>query len=167
MSNKLIGKRIIVIGCPGSGKSTFAIKLNNITGIPLFHLDNIWWNHDRTHISRDEFDRKLETIILGESWIIDGNYSRTYEVRIIACDTIIFLDYSRDVCLSGIEDRVGKNRPDIPWTEKTIDPELVDLINNFQSLQRLSLMSLFEKYPDKNLITFHSRQEADAWLGCR
>ena len=165
MSNKLIGKRIIVIGCSGSGKSTFAIRLSNMTRIPLFHLDNIWWKSDRTHISRDEFDIKLETIIRSESWIIDGDYSRTYKTRIIACDTILFLDYSRDVCLSGIEERVGKDRPDIPWTEETIDPELVDLINNFQSLQRPVLMSLFQKYPDKNLITFHSRQEADTWLG--
>ncbi len=47
MSNKLIGKRIIVIGCPGSGKSTFAIRLSNMTGIPLLHLDNIWWKSDR------------------------------------------------------------------------------------------------------------------------
>lgn len=51
-----LGKKIIVIGCPGSGKSTFSKKLHAITGLPLFHLDNINWNSDKSHISREEFD---------------------------------------------------------------------------------------------------------------
>jgi len=67
--------------------------------------------------------------------------------------------------MGGIEDRVGKKRPDIPWTEKSIDPELVGLVNGYQSTQRPVLMSLFDKYSEKNLVFFHSRQEADAWLG--
>ena len=65
-------KKIIVIGCMGSGKSTFAEKLHRKTKIPLFHLDNIWWKADRTHISREEFDSELNRIMQGDSWIIDG-----------------------------------------------------------------------------------------------
>ena len=58
-----IGKKIIILGCCGSGKSVFAKKLNEKTGLPLYHLDNIYWNDDRTHISRYEFDNKLEELI--------------------------------------------------------------------------------------------------------
>ena len=56
-------KRAIVLGCSGSGKSTFSIQLHNLTGLPLYHLDNIWWNSDRTHISREEFDLKLNELV--------------------------------------------------------------------------------------------------------
>ena len=77
-------KKIIVIGCPGSGKTTFAQKLKNKTGIPLFYLDAIWHTQDRSHISREEFDVRLAGILAKDSWIIDGNYSRTIERRMLA-----------------------------------------------------------------------------------
>ena len=76
-----LGQKIIVIGCPGSGKSTFSKKLHDITGLPLFHLDNINWNSDKSHISREEFDQRLDEILRRDKWIIDGNYNRTFEVR--------------------------------------------------------------------------------------
>lgn len=98
-------KKIIVIGCMGSGKSTFAEKLHRKTKIPLFHLDNIWWKADRTHISREEFDSELNRIMQGDSWIIDGDYNRTYAVRFEKCDTVIFLDYSEKQCMEGIRSR--------------------------------------------------------------
>ena len=111
---KEIGNRIIILGCTGSGKSAFAKQLHECTGLPLYHLDNIWWKKDRTHISRQEFDRKLETILKGEKWIIDGDYSRTFEVRIRSCDTIIVLDYGEEECMEGIIDPgdVGAAFPD-------------------------------------------------------
>ena len=81
-----LGRKILVIGCPGSGKSTFSKNLRDITGLPLFHLDNIWWKPDKSHISREEFDQKLDEILRTDRWIIDGNYSRTFETRFQACD---------------------------------------------------------------------------------
>ena len=77
-------KKIIVIGCSGSGKTTFSQKLCEKTGIQLFHLDAIWHRSDKTHISREEFDKRLGEILALDSWIIDGNYSRTLEHRIAA-----------------------------------------------------------------------------------
>lgn len=64
MEKKMIGNRVLVLGCSGSGKSTFAKKLHQLTGLPLTHLDQVWWRADRTHISRDEFDRKLDALFL-------------------------------------------------------------------------------------------------------
>ena len=55
-------EKIIVIGCPGSGKTTFAEKLCDKTGLPLFYLDAIWHKPDRTHISREEYDARLAEI---------------------------------------------------------------------------------------------------------
>ncbi|MCR5228350.1 MAG: adenylate kinase [Eubacterium sp.] len=155
-------KKIVVLGCSGSGKSTFAVQLHNITKLPLYHLDNIWWKSDRTHISRDEFDRKLDDLVSRDSWIIDGDYSRTYEKRIAACDTVFFLDYGEEVCMKGIIDRIGKERKDIPWTENKLDPELVKLVKDYEKENKPVLMELFNKYSDKDIIVFHSREEANA-----
>ena len=78
-------KKIIVIGCPGSGKSTFARRLNEITSIPLYYLDMIWHKADKTNITQDEFDFKLNQIISKKEWIIDGNYQRTLNTRLENC----------------------------------------------------------------------------------
>ena len=108
-------KKIIIIGCPGSGKTTFAQKLSDKSRLPLFYLDAIWHKPDRTHISRDEFDARLGKILSLDEWIIDGNYSRTLERRIAACDTVILFDLPTDVCLEGAVARIGKKRPDMPF----------------------------------------------------
>ena len=157
-------KKIIVLGCSGSGKSTFAVQLQKITKLPLYHLDNIWWKPDKTHISRDEFDRKLDDLVNRDNWIIDGDYSRTYEKRIAACDTVFFLDYDVEVCLQGIIDRVGKERRDSPGTDNKPDPELVKLVKNYETEDKPVLIELFNKYSDKNIIMLHSREEANALL---
>ena len=163
MDNRL-GHRIIILGCPGSGKSTLAKELRAYTGLPLIHLDNVWWRADRTHISREEFDVRLREIMRGEEWIIDGNYNRTIEVRITACDTVIFLDYDEEECMNGITERVGKERDDIPWTEDRLDPELVEMVMNYRNVSRPKICGLLEKYPDKRALIFRTRAEADEWL---
>lgn len=160
----LLGNKIIVVGCPGSGKSVFSRKLQESTGLPLFHLDNIWWNDDRTHISREEFDCRLSQILATDKWIIDGYYSRTFEVRASACDTIIFLDYSEETCMDGILRRIGTERPDIPWVENQLDPELVQLVRDFHREKRQVLYALMEQYPEKQAIIFKTRDEADQWV---
>lgn len=157
-------KRAIVLGCSGSGKSTFSIQLHNLTGLPLYHLDNIWWNSDRTHISREEFDLKLNELVNLDRWIIDGDYSRTYEKRIAACDTLFFFDLGETLCMDGITERVGKYRSDIPWTEQELDPELVEMVKNYDKVKKPLLLSLLEKYQDKDIVVFHTREEADAYL---
>lgn len=164
MLNRVLGQKIIILGCPGSGKSTFARALAARTGLPLVHLDNVWWRADGTHIPREEFDRTLSELLRGEQWIMDGDYSRTYEVRIRACDTIIFLDYPEAVCMDGIRARVGQPRPDMPWTESALDPELVALVQNYARDDRPALLSLLQKYPEKQALIFTSRQETDRWL---
>ena len=157
-------KRIMVTGRPGSGKSVFARRLHEKTGLPLYHLDNIWWKPDRTHVTREEFDAALSAILERDEWIIDGSYSRTFEPRIAACDTVILLDYDTDVCMQGIVDRVGQKRADIPWTEQTLDPELVRLVETYKERNNPVLSELFRQYPNKNVHIFRTRDEADRWI---
>ena len=157
-------QKVIIVGCCGSGKSTLARKLHALTGLPLYYLDNIFWKRDKTHISRDEFDEKLAGILNRDSWIIDGDYHRTYEPRIAACDTVILLDYSKEVCMEGIIGRVGQTREDMPWVENELDPELVDMVNKFEHEHKPKLLSLLDRYPGKQVINLHSREEADKWI---
>ena len=155
-------KRIIVIGPNGSGKSELSRKLGDILELPLYHLDNIWWKEDKTHISRDEFDSILSNILKEDEWIIDGDYSRTYETRIKACDTIILLDYPLDVCLNGVASRIGKERNDIPWVEKELDHGLVDSINSWFKEKRPMLLDLLNQYGNnKNILILKNRDESN------
>ena len=164
MEKPSIGNRIIVLGCPGSGKSTFARALAARTGLPLIHLDSVWWRADGSHISRDEFDRALAELLAGEKWIIDGDYSRTYEARLRAADTVIFLDYPEDVCMAGIVGRLGEERPDMPWTESALDPELVAMVKNYARDNRPVLLDLLRRYADRRVLVFTDRTRADRWL---
>lgn len=161
---KPIGSKILIVGCCGSGKSTLARKLQERTGLPLVHLDMIFWRPDGTHISREAFDRRLDELLRGEGWIIDGNYSRTYAVKIRACDTVIFLDYDEETCMGGLIQRIGQRRPDIPWVEERLEPELVEMVQSFRQESRPKLLEILEQYPDKQLIRFSDREEAEAWL---
>ena len=110
-------KKVIVIGCPGSGKSTFSRALRDATGIPLYHLDMMYWNADRTRVERPIFLERLEAVLAADTWIIDGNYASTMERRMQACDTVIFLDYPTELCLEGVRARRGRARADMPWVE--------------------------------------------------
>lgn len=110
-------RKVIIIGCPGSGKSTFARKLRDKTNLPLYYLDMIWHKPDKTNVTKEEFDRQLEEILTKEQWIIDGNYQRTLEVRLQQCDTVFLLDFPLEICLAGVKSRIGHRREDMPWVE--------------------------------------------------
>lgn len=157
-------KRIMIIGCPGSGKSTFARSLTEKTGLPLHYLDMMYWNPDRTTKPKEEFRAALrETVALPE-WIIDGNYGSTLELRMEACDTVIFLDYPVEVCISGVEERRGKPRADMPWVETEPDLEFIDFIKKYNAESRPRVIELLEKYKEKSIIIFKSRQESEDFL---
>ena len=157
-------KKIIVIGCPGSGKSHFSRALHKETKIPLYHLDMFFWNADKTTVDKDVFLARLDDILVKDEWIIDGNFSSTMEKRMDACDTVVFLDYDADVCLEGVRQRRGKTRDDIPWVEYEEDLEFTEYIVSFGEKRRPQILSLLEKYRYKNIIVFKSREEADEFL---
>ena len=158
-------KKVIVIGCPGSGKTTFAEKLNKRMGLPLFYLDAIWHKPDRTHISREEYDERLAEILELEEWIIDGNYSRTLEVRMQACDTIFLFDLPTEVCIQGATDRLGKARYDVPWIDTELAPKFKQEIEEFPEKTLPRIYELLEKYKEnRQVVIFKSRMQADEYL---
>jgi adenylate kinase family enzyme len=110
-------KRVIVIGSGGAGKSTFARKLAGVTGLPLIHLDRLYWRPGWIETPRDEWERIVRETVAGDEWIIDGNFGGTMEIRLGACDTVVLLDVPRFTCIRrAIKRRVthiGRSRPDM------------------------------------------------------
>ena len=157
-------KKIIVIGCPGSGKSTFSRALHILTGLPLYHLDLMYWNDDKTIVDKKIFLDRLNDVLNLDEWIIDGNYISTMESRIQKCDTIVFLDYHVDVCLDGIKTRVGNKRSDMPWIENEIDQKFIKYIERYNLDVRPNVLELLNKYSDKNIYIFKNRNESNEFL---
>ena len=157
--------RILVIGSPGAGKSTFSRKLRDKTGLTLYYLDMIFHHSDRTTVSRDEFDEKLLHILETKQWIIDGNYQRTLPIRFEKCTGVFLFDLPVEQCLQGAAARIGKAREDLPWVETELDREFKQYILDFQKDQIPKIYELIEKYKGSREVTiFRSREEADDWI---
>lgn len=157
--------KVIIIGCPGAGKTTFAEKLCKISGLPLYHLDAIWHKPDKTHIPREEFDERISEIFASPRWIIDGNYKRTIELRLKHCDTVFLFDLPTEICLQGATQRIGKGRNDLPWIETELDPEFRQFIEAFPQDTLPYIYELLDKYKDgREIVIFRSREEADEYI---
>lgn len=161
-----IMKKIMIIGCPGSGKSTFSRALHKKTGIPLYHLDQMYWNADKTTVEKSVFMQRLFDTLQKEQWIIDGNYASSMEIRLQACDTVFFLDYPLDTCIEGVKSRRGKERSDMPWVEaeNEEDEAFIEFIRHYESENKPKVMELLKQYSQKRIYIFKDRNEADAYL---
>lgn len=157
-------KKIIVIGCPGSGKSYFSKQLSKRLNIPLYHLDNIYWKKDKTTVTRELLIEHIENIMQRDRWIIDGNYFSTLEPRIKACESAIFLDFETSQCLEGIEERVGIPRDDMPWVEDEVSEELVAMVQAFSEEIRPQILALLERYEEKEIIILKNRMASTKYL---
>ena len=153
--------KVIVIGCPGAGKSTFSRKLHIATEIDLYHLDSIYWNGDCTHISREELIQKQKEILKKNRYIIDGNFKSTLELRIKEADVVFLFDLPTEICIEGARKRKG-NRPEMPC-QLPFNDELLDFIKNFNRDVMPKIQLLIEKY-NNNVIVFRSHKEADDYL---
>lgn len=170
MLKKILRHRIIVIGCPGSGKSTFARKLRDRTGLPLYYLDRIFHNPDRTTVSNEVFDERLKEILAEDEWIIDGNYQRTLPQRFERCTEVYLFDLPSEQCLEGVTARIGRYREEMPWIENEFDPEFRQYILDFNHSMMPGIIRLTEQYRNsRKIIVFRSRDQADQYLNdyCR
>ena len=164
--------RILIIGNAGSGKSTFAGKLAQKTGLPLVHLDKIWWCGHWEHISREEFDKLLQEELDKSQWIIDGNFNRTLPHRLSYCDTVFFFDLPRFVCLWGVTQRIfqnrGKTRKDMGGDcPERFDKQKWSLYRNiltFNHQHRKDYYRLLAGADHANVVVFRSRRQAEKFL---
>lgn len=166
-----VGKKISVIGPPGSGKSTLSIRLGKILGIDVHHLDRLWWLPDWKESSTEEFDRKLGLLLSNSSWIIDGNYQRTIERRIQSSDTVIWLDFGRTVCLYRVLKRIlkfklGERREDMTeGCDERLDMEFMKWIWNYRKREWYFTKDLVQEYGNgRDIIILRNPREASRFL---
>ena len=155
--------RILIVGSPGAGKSTFAKVLAKRTGIPLHHLDLIWFHKDGNMEAREIFDKKLQEILETDRWIIDGYYPRTLQHRLKFADTVFFFDLPEEVCLEGAKQRLGVKRDDNPMYETELNEGLRERILTFRIFNTPYIEYLLDDFEGK-IIRFHSREEIENWL---
>ncbi len=141
---QILEKRIIVIGNGGAGKSTFARELASITKLPLIHLDKEFWNPGWVTTPKDEWIAKQQAIVLGDSWILDGNYGNTLEIRLARAEIVLFLDFGRIPCLYGA---VMRFMTHINRTARAAQRSLIgSLSNGYGVFQRHSGLSYYPYY---------------------
>ena len=163
-------ERVIIIGCGGSGKWWVAKVLGAKTGLPVVHLDQIFWSPGNwNHLDRSEFDHLLKLELEKPQWILDGNYDRTLPMRLEKCDTVIWLDYSRVVCIFQWIKRViinwGKARGDMaPGCNEWFDPEFAGWVWKFNKKNRKCYQELLAKQADKNIYIFKNRRQLKKFL---
>lgn len=162
-------KRILIIGNSGAGKSTFAVKLAKKLNLPLIHLDKIRHTGNWQTVSKEEFNRILQTELEKPEWIIDGNYRRTIPHRLKYCDTVFYLDFPAITCLYGVFTRLikyrGKTRPDMGGNcPERFDWEFTKYVINYNKNYRKENYEMFNNADGVELIVFKSRKDIKKYL---
>ena len=163
-------ERIMIIGCGGAGKSTLARQLGEKLKLPVVHLDQIWWKPGNwQHLEREEFDRLLKEEVEKPRWILDGNFNRTMETRLEFCDTVIYLDFSRWICLLSWIKRVitnwGTARADMAeGCAEWFDPEMAGWIWNFNNTHRENYYRMLNEAEGVETIVLKNRRAVRKFL---
>ncbi len=163
-------ERVLVIGCSGSGKSTFSRKLGKITGLPVIHLDQHFHGPNWEDMETKKWEGVVQDLISKDSWIIDGNYGGTLDMRSARADTVIFLDYPTAVCLWRITKRtlkyLGKVRPDAAdGCKERFDLDFVHYVATFNLTRRKGLLARMDRLKSsKRVLIFKNDNEVRSFM---
>ena len=163
-------QRVLVIGSGGSGKSTVAAQLGELLKLEVHHLDKFYWRAGWVEAAPEEWIKTVTELINTESWIIDGNYSGTLELRLRKCDTIVFLDMPRVLCLWRIMKRFflyrDGTRPDMAeGCRENLNFEFVSWVWNYPRRSRPKIVKRLQAHAaEKQIIWLRSRKEVKRFL---
>ncbi len=166
-------KKVLVIGCPGSGKSTFSKILSEKTGLPLVHLDALYHRDNwETHLSKEEIDALIQAELEKPCWILDGNYNRTLKHRLEFCDTVFYFDLPTSVSLWGAIKRTlklyGKTRDDVsgncPEKFDKQKLEFFGFILNFKKEHSKNYTEILSNIDGVNVVIFKTRKQVNDYI---
>jgi adenylate kinase family enzyme len=163
-------KRIMIIGSPGAGKSTFARKLADKTGLPLIHLDFYYHDTGKDYYNdKAAWQKRVEELTAQESWIIDGNYGNTMGERMTLAETIFYFDMPSRKAMWGVIKRRASAwrtvRDDMPagWKEQT-DWKFLRYVWTFRKSYAAATAQLLERNRNKDIVIFRNHRQAGAYL---
>ncbi|MFP4287258.1 MAG: GNAT family N-acetyltransferase [Candidatus Izemoplasmataceae bacterium] len=164
--------KVIILGSSGSGKTTLSKKLATILDVPYLHLDSVYWLKDWQSLDKETFAQKVRTYILRHpKFVMDGNYTNsiTFMERLRIADTIILLDFGREVALNGIYKRAETYkhtfRSDMAeGCIEAVDQEFLHYVYDFKDkMHRMIVCAMQFKY-EKQVLWFTSRKQLNRWL---
>ena len=160
--------KVLIVGCGGAGKSTLAVEIGKRFGLPVVHLDKLWWLPDWQTRSEQEFDEILLGELTKNDWIIEGNFFRTFKTRLKYADICIFLDYDTELCIQSVYERAekykGTTRPDM--TEgciEQVDDQFKNWITSYKENVRPSMLSELKNSAIPYMV-FQTREATANWL---
>lgn len=162
--------RIMIIGCGGAGKSTLSLKLHEITGIELIHLDQYYWKPSWVETSKAEWEGIVRQLSNKQQWIIDGNYGGTMDMRLQKADTIIFLDRTKWLCLFRVLKRLvlnyGRTRADMrAGCKERFNWEFMRYVYNYNKTRRPKILEKLNALKaSKEVVLIRSNREMDNYL---
>ena len=144
-------QRVLVIGCPGAGKSTLAARLASVTGLPLIALDRVYWHPGWRATAREEWRGIVAALSERPAWIMDGNYSNTMPERLARADTVVWLDSPRHLCLCRVigrtARRLGRMHDGLPdGCQERFDLEFLRYVWNFRRRSRPRVLAALENH---------------------
>ena len=158
-------KRVAIIGSAGAGKSTLAREVGAVLGLEVFHLDALFWRPGWVETPDAEWRTTVEDLARGDSWIIDGNYGRTMDIRLSAADTIVFLDFPRATCLWRVIKRtvvgMSRTRPDMaPGCSERFAWHFIKWVWSYPSRSRPAVLNRIARHsPGRTVHTLRSSNE--------
>ena len=163
-------QRILVIGSGGSGKSTVAKEIASRLHLPLIHLDALYWQPGWRATDKAAWERLVGELIAAPSWVLDGNYGGTLDVRLARCDTVVFLDLPRLICLWRVVKRRiefgGRSRPDVaPGCPEQLTWEFVRWVWTYPGSRRPGILRRLDGLrADQRAIVLSSNQMVRRFL---
>lgn len=161
-------KKIMIIGRSGCGKSTFAIKLSKLLNILVFHLDKYFFEHSWIARNYEEFLSLQKEIISLPNWIIDGNSTKSYEMRYQQADLCLYFNFPKWLCYWRVFKRLFDKHPDIddraPNCPETVRWSLLKYMWHFEERVNPILRQLQSKYPHVQFIEFRSDEEVNQFI---
>jgi adenylate kinase family enzyme len=161
---------VAVIGAGGAGKSIFARELGDRTGLPVIHLDRLFWKPGWVPMPKDEWHVMHGELLEVDRWIIDGNYGGEMEPRLAAADTVVFLDLPRLVCVWGAlrrhwRHRGGGRQDMVPGQREPFDLTFLWWILRYPDTRRPGVLARLARLPaTTQVVRLRSRREARAFL---
>jgi adenylate kinase family enzyme len=161
---------VLIIGAGGAGKSTVARRLGESLRIEVLHLDRLYWRPGWVETPKGEWRDKVRELVRRESWIMDGNYSGTLDIRLAACDTVVFLDLPRTLCLRRVVKRLlmyrRGGRPDMAeGCPERLSVEFLRWVWDYPNRSRPKVLEKLKAGGEgKRIIRLRSQAEVEKFL---